>query len=388
MFASLAILLPLVSTLVSAASFAVDVGSDNGTLAYDPQFITGAEIGDTVVFKFHPKAHSVTEAAFASPCSQLQGGLDTGLMPVTAGTADASLPIFTYTVQATSPKWFYCKQQGPPIHCQQGMVFAINPSTDPTGNTFQKFQDAAKALASAGNATNSTITTTSATASYTAPPPPVVETVTVTVTAGSGNVYTTTYASWEGSQANPTPAAQPATHTIQVGNNGQLTFDPPQISAEINDIVKFVFHAKAHSATQSNFETPCSPKDSGFDTGLMPVAADVTDFPEFSVKVNDTLPIWVYCKQQGPPIHCQQGMVFAVNAPASGPNTFDAFQQLAIHSGSLASNNTNTTGGSSTGTGSAGAPASTTGSGKSGAEQVVISIGAIFLGFVGVVFSL
>jgi plastocyanin len=58
-----------------------------------------------------------------------------------------------------------------------------------------------------------------------------------------------------------------------------------------------------------------------------PVAANVTsNFPEFTIKVNDTKPIWGYCGQTG---HCQQGMVFSINAPPSGPNTFTAFQALA-----------------------------------------------------------
>lgn len=58
-----------------------------------------------------------------------------------------------------------------------------------------------------------------------------------------------------------------------------------------------------------------------------PVGAnDTSDFPTFDIKVNDTAPIWVYCAQTG---HCPQGMVFAVNAPASG-NTFAKFQAAAL----------------------------------------------------------
>jgi len=33
-------------------------------------------------------------------------------------------PRAQYTVKDTNPVWFYCQQTG---HCQQGMVFAINP---------------------------------------------------------------------------------------------------------------------------------------------------------------------------------------------------------------------------------------------------------------------
>jgi len=60
------------------------------------------------------------------------------------------------------------------------------------------------------------------------------------------------------------------------------------------------------------------------------VGADVyNNFPEFQITINDTNPIWGYCSQTG---HCQQGMVFSINAPVDGTNTFAAFQQLALKS--------------------------------------------------------
>jgi hypothetical protein len=54
--------------------------------------------------------------------------------------------------------------------------------------------------------------------------------------------------------------------------------------------------------------------------------AVTSDFPTFQIKVNDTKPIWGYCGQTG---HCEAGMVFSINAPTYGPNTFAAFQELA-----------------------------------------------------------
>jgi hypothetical protein len=62
--------------------------------------------------------------------------------------------------------------------------------------------------------------------------------------------------------------------------------------------------------------------------------------------VNDTQAVWVYCAQGN---HCSSGMVFAINADTSGPNTFEAFRAKAMGSTSL--------GPSSTGTGT---PAPTT----------------------------
>lgn len=42
----------------------------------------------------------------------------------------------------------------------------------------------------------------------------------------------------------------------------------------------------------------------------------------------DDKPIWFYCAQTAK-THCQAGMVGAVNAPAQGDKTFDAFRMLA-----------------------------------------------------------
>jgi hypothetical protein len=53
-----------------------------------------------------------------------------------------------------------------------------------------------------------------------------------------------------------------------------------------------------HTVTQSSFADPCAKQDGGFDSGFMPVAANSTAMqPTYTVQVNDTKPIWVYCKQ-------------------------------------------------------------------------------------------
>lgn len=57
-----------------------------------------------------------------------------------------------------------------------------------------------------------------------------------------------------------------------------------------------------------------------------PVGTDATTFPTWTVPVNTTGPVWVYCAQSG---HCTSGMVFAINAPTTG-NTFDAFKAKAM----------------------------------------------------------
>ena len=49
----------------------------------------------------------------------------------------------------------------------------------------------------------------------------------------------------------------------------------------------------------------------GFKSGYMPVAANATAIPVFTILVNDTKPIWIHCSQTG---HCGKGMVGAINA--------------------------------------------------------------------------
>ncbi|KAH8117615.1 Cupredoxin [Phellopilus nigrolimitatus] len=317
-----------------AATFNVTVGGP-GVLRYDPESVN-ANVGDTIIFTFKQKNHTVTQSSFGAPCAFSPGGFDSGFRPV-ADNATEGFPTSVLTVENTNPVWVYCKQTG---HCQQGMVFAVNP-----GDKFAAFQAAA-------NASGAANTTSSAAATST----PSVVTVTATVTANGGSVVTTTYGSYPGS-AQPT-SAQPVNHQVVVGGVNKLTFDPANITAQPGDTISFQFMVKNHTVTQSSFAAPCralsatsASGQTGFDSGFMPVAANATSFPTFTVTVNDTTPVWAYCRQAG---HCGQGMVFAVNAIESGPNNFGAFQALARQlNGTSASSTATSSGSSSTNTSAA-----------------------------------
>ncbi|KXN89901.1 hypothetical protein AN958_04905 [Leucoagaricus sp. SymC.cos] len=131
------------------------------------------------------------------------------------------------------------------------------------------------------------------------------------------------------------PFVSAVIHDVQVGANGQLEFSPEAIAANPGDQVVFHFVSKNHTVTQSSFANPCGLKDGGFDSGFMPVAANQTDnFPTHTITVQDTQPIWVYCRQKMPVSHCGAGMVFAVNCGSDGsPNSFTGFKQAALASG-------------------------------------------------------
>ncbi|KAJ7474294.1 Cupredoxin [Mycena latifolia] len=354
-----------------AASFTVQVGP-NGTFAYDPQSITAAK-GDDITFVFNPKNHTVTQSSFDAPCVSAVGGTTSGFRPVS--NTSALLPQWTFTLaDDTTPTWFFCEQTG---HCGKGMVFAINAPADPDPHSFSAFQALAMQLNGTGTAsatTTGSATTTDST--YTTPPAQSWQTATATITHDS-STWTTVYTSYDGTPS-PTYAATPMDHKIMVGADG-LTYTPSNISAAIGDTVTFEFHPKNHTVTQSSFLQPCKALDQtsttgqvGFKSGFKPVDANATDFPTFTITINDTAPIWGYCGQQGPPVHCTQGMVFSINAVESGPNNFAAFQALAMHSGSNSS--------SPSTTGSGAAPSSSQPGAALGSAPV--SAAAVVLAFV------
>jgi len=351
----LALLLPFAA---SQTVHDIQVGGANGTLVFQPEAIA-ANPGDQVVFHFHPKNHTVTQSSFASPCGPKAGGIESGFMPVAANITD-NFPTYTITVNDTQPVWVYCSQAAntPASHCGQGMVFAVNCGQDGAPNSFTNFKAAALAVGASLSAAASSSTSTTSTAAYggaTIPPAPTAVTVTDVITLAT-STWTTTYTSYPNSPA-PTPASlQGNVITVKVGGPGVLAFDPPHVQALPRDTIVFEFHEKNHTVTQSAFASPCMKLNSngttGFDSGFFPVADNSTTFPTWNLTVNDTAPIWAYCRQEG---HCGSGMVFAVNSDESSPRNFSAFQSLAT-----------TVNGTASASGSSGTPSPTASSKNTG----------------------
>jgi plastocyanin len=130
------------------------------------------------------------------------------------------------------------------------------------------------------------------------------------------------------------PFVLAATIDIQVGEGGKLLYSPEAVFASPGDQVVFHFHPKNHTVTQSSFASPCGLKSGGFNSGFQPVPANQTDnLPTYTVHVNDTEPIWVYCAQalRLPNSHCGAGMVFAINCgPDGANNSFTNFKRSAL----------------------------------------------------------
>lgn len=179
--------------------------------------------------------------------------MDAHSLPVAASNTNGPFPVAQFTVQDTNPVWVYCKQG---THCQQGMVFAVNPGTQ-----FAAFQ--AAAMGSTVASSSSSAPTTTATG---------LTSVTATVPVGNGQTVTTTYGSFPGSAA-PTSGTT-ADHKIVVGGSSNI-YSPSNITAQVGDTVTFQFMQKNHTATQSTFANPCraltltsTSGQVGFDSGL------------------------------------------------------------------------------------------------------------------------
>jgi len=174
-------------------------------------------------------------------------------------------------------------------------------------------------------------------------------------------------------------------HVVNVGENGTLTFSPDDLQVNAGDMVQFQFYPQNHSVVQSAFNSPCEPINSvmsnvtGFKSGYMPVSESTTRVPVFTMMVNDTKPIWIYCSQKG---HCQKGMVMAINAPSTGNKTFAAFKALAMGQSSSSTPGSVYTSSSPTGTGGASAPSITTTLSTSTAGRPVTNVALLMVLFI------
>lgn len=149
-------------------------------------------------------------------------------------------------------------------------------------------------------------------------------TVTQTVTAGAADSTVGTATIPAG--ATGTVAGPGATHSVQVGGAAGLAYSPPEIKAEVGDMVIFTFMAQNHTVTQSTFAAPCDPMAGGMNSGFKPNKDNaVNPAPQVAMQVMTSEPIWFYCAQMG---HCGKGMTFSINPTAE--KTQAMFQAKAI----------------------------------------------------------
>ncbi|KAL1944445.1 hypothetical protein VTO73DRAFT_2875 [Trametes versicolor] len=169
------------------------------------------------------------------------------------------------------------------------------------------------------------------------------------------------------------------THTVKVGENGGLTYDPTSVTAANGDTIEFQFLSKNHTVTQSTFASPCSNITdatglvTGVDSGYQFVPTNATSFPVWSITVNNaSTPLWFYCRQAK---HCQAGMVFAVNPTAA--KTYEAFAAAAALSDAVDGSASTTNGAASNTTASGTAAASGSAASATGSTGSAAASGAL-----------
>jgi len=171
-------------------------------------------------------------------------------------------------------------------------------------------------------------------------------------------------------------------HVVSVANKqNELKYFPESVQAQPGDMVQFQFMAGNHTVTQSSFDKPCTPilmngTGAPIRSGFQPVSASPGKVPVFTVMVNDTKPIWLYCAQGA---HCQMGMVMVINenTAANSTRTLDLYKKKAAEVPRPGANGTATPSASGTGTGAAPASSSTKPPATAGAGSIATSsIGA------------
>jgi len=120
---------------------------------------------------------------------------------------------------------------------------------------------------------------------------------------------------------------------IDVGEDGNLAFDPPEFKAKAGDQLKFHFYSASgpHDVVQGSMDEPgpCIPNGDPFYSGLM--KGDSDGHSTFTVNVTSSNPIYFYCSIAR---HCQAGMVGVVNGPAGA-----GYKEYKARSSDVASSN-------------------------------------------------
>src|ERR1700733_4135919 len=79
----------------------------------------------------------------------------------------------------------------------------------------------------------------------------------------------------------------------------------------------------------------------------MPVSANATSCPVWTIQITQTTPFWFFCAHPG---HCAKGMVGSINANESSNKTYEAFKEKALASASPTSTASGSKAGTPTGT--------------------------------------
>ncbi|KAI9791599.1 MAG: hypothetical protein M1816_003685 [Peltula sp. TS41687] len=123
------------------------------------------------------------------------------------------------------------------------------------------------------------------------------------------------------SSPSSTSSSAAVTHTVTVGKANNA-FVPAVVQANAGDYIEYQFFPLNHSVARAEYQFPCVPYEVtgrgkvGFFSGFRPVDVIlVEDPPSWSIRINDTNPIFYYCTAPGSCI--DYGMVGVINPNAS-----------------------------------------------------------------------
>jgi len=169
-------------------------------------------------------------------------------------------------------------------------------------------------------------------------------------------------------------AAAQMVHVVTVGKGGSLgtaAYSPSTVTAAVGDMVQYQFMGGTHGAVQSTFDKPCEPAENnnksiaGFYSGMMTASGSTTNFATFTIMVNSSAPIWVYCPVA---THCQDGMSMVINqnTAANSSRSLDNYRSGSKNTVTVVPTEDSGSGGTvSTGSGSSTNSTSGSGSGTS-----------------------
>ncbi|PKS07893.1 hypothetical protein jhhlp_006501 [Lomentospora prolificans] len=126
----------------------------------------------------------------------------------------------------------------------------------------------------------------------------------LTATLGLLAVGTIAQTATESAAPTSTDDSKPTTHTVLVGWSG-FKFTPNETIAKPGDTVEFKFYPPDHSVIRADYEHGCIPYENvgahrvGFYSEQQFVSGISEDNPVFTIKVNDTEPIFYYCGAVG-----------------------------------------------------------------------------------------
>ncbi|KAJ3535035.1 hypothetical protein NMY22_g6666 [Coprinellus aureogranulatus] len=132
MVALSSLFLLLLPTAALAANFTVAVGKDR-VLTIEPNFVR-AEVGDQIFFDMYYGGHTITASSFEAPCTRSQSGNgfvgQYGSVDSLPGPSHQVETRYIMDVTSADPAWYFCAQTCGSNHCQEGMLFALNPPDD------------------------------------------------------------------------------------------------------------------------------------------------------------------------------------------------------------------------------------------------------------------